>query len=190
MIRTAEAKKYYWLKLKENFFGEKEIKKLRRMAGGDTYTIIYLKMLLLSLRADGRIYFDGVEDSFADELALQLDENPDDVKITLCYLKKLRLIQPSEHEFVFSKLPKNMIIFRRERTERDRNTPEYKMWRKSVFERDGYTCQVCGRKGVVLNAHHIKSWKSFAEYRYDADNGITLCESCHREFHKKHGRGE
>lgn len=101
-----EAKKYYWLKLKENFFGEKEIKKLRRMAGGDTYTIIYLKMLLLSLRTYGRIYFDGVEDSFADELALQLDEETDNVKMTIMYLRKVGLLQEmSETEAFLTQIP-------------------------------------------------------------------------------------
>lgn len=106
MIQTAEVKKYYWLKLKENFFGEKEIKKLRRMAGGDTYTIIYLKMLLLSLRADGRIYFDGVEDSFADELALQLDEETGNVRMTIMYLIKVGLLQEvSETESFLTQIP-------------------------------------------------------------------------------------
>lgn len=102
----AEPKKYYWLKLKENFFGEKEIKKLRRMAGGDTYTIIYLKMLLLSLRTDGRIYFDGVEDSFADELSLQLDEETDNVRMTILYLQKVGLMQEvSETEAFLTQIP-------------------------------------------------------------------------------------
>lgn len=106
MIQTAEVKKYYWLKLKENFFSEKEIKKLRRMAGGDTYTIIYLKMLLLSLRTDGRIYFDGVEDSFADELALQLDEETDNVRMTILYLQKVGLMQEvSETEAFLTQIP-------------------------------------------------------------------------------------
>ena len=41
------AKKYYWLKLKKDFFNSKEMKKLRRIAGGDTYTVIYLKMQLV-----------------------------------------------------------------------------------------------------------------------------------------------
>ena len=48
-------KKYFWLKLKDNFFNQKEIKKLRRIAGGDTYTIIYLKLQLLSIKKEGVI---------------------------------------------------------------------------------------------------------------------------------------
>ena len=81
-------KKYYWLKLKENFFRQKEIKKLRKIAGGDTYTIIYLKMLLLSLQEEGKLYFEGVEDDFAEELALELDEDVNNVAMTIAFLLK------------------------------------------------------------------------------------------------------
>lgn len=40
----ADNKRYYWLKLKNNWFNDKRIKKLRSVAGGDTYVIIYLKI--------------------------------------------------------------------------------------------------------------------------------------------------
>lgn len=82
----AEEKRYYWLKLKDDFFNSKRIKKLRNMAGGDTYTIIYLKMQLLALKTEGILTWTGLEDSFADELALDLNEKPDDVSVTLMYL--------------------------------------------------------------------------------------------------------
>lgn len=85
-------KKYYWLKLKENFFRQKEIKKLRKIAGGDTYTIIYLKMLLLSLQEEGKLYFEGVEDDFAEELALELDEDVNNVAMTIAFLLKHELL--------------------------------------------------------------------------------------------------
>lgn len=67
----------------------------------------------------------------------------------------------------------------------DRYTPEYKKWRKSVFERDEYTCQKCGRKGGILNAHHIKEWAKYPNYRFEIENGITLREDCHRAVHRK-----
>ncbi|WP_286010528.1 phage replisome organizer N-terminal domain-containing protein [Weissella paramesenteroides] len=41
-------KKFFWIKLKQDFFNDPYIKLLRRMAGGDTYTIIYLEMLVKS----------------------------------------------------------------------------------------------------------------------------------------------
>lgn len=67
---------------------------------------------------------------------------------------------------------------------RMRNSKEFKAWRKAVFGRDNYTCQDCGirsAKGVKvdLHPHHIKSFTHFDELRFDVDNGITLCLSCH-----------
>ena len=94
----AEQKRLYWLKLKTDFFTSKEMKKLRKIAGGDTYTIIYLKLQLLSLQDGGTLYFDGVEESFAEELALILDEEPDNVKATLLFLERTGLIEMSESE--------------------------------------------------------------------------------------------
>ena len=93
-------KQYYWLKLKDDFFRQKEIKKLRKIAGGDTYTIIYLKMLLLAIKEENKLYFEGVEDRFADELALELDEDEENVAMTLAFLEKHNLIEIiNEEEF-------------------------------------------------------------------------------------------
>ena len=94
----AEGKRYYWLKLKEDFFQSKRIKKLRHMAGGDTYTIIYLKMQLLSLQSDGVLEWTGLEDNFAKELALDLDEKPEDVEITLMYLLSTGLAETCDNK--------------------------------------------------------------------------------------------
>jgi predicted phage replisome organizer len=89
----SDNKKYFWLQLKDDFFRDKEIKKLRTIAGGDTFTIIYLKMQLLSLKDEGRLYFDNLEETFVEELALDLDEKVENVKVTLMYLKQCGLVQ-------------------------------------------------------------------------------------------------
>jgi predicted phage replisome organizer len=94
----SKEKRYYWLKLKNDFFSQKEIKKLRKIAGGDTFTIIYLKMQLKSLEENGSLYYEGFEDEFAKELALDIDEDPDNVKVTLLYLEKHNLIEKIENK--------------------------------------------------------------------------------------------
>ncbi len=100
------AKKYYWLKLDKDFFKNKEIKKLRKLAGGDTYTIIYLKLQLLSLKDEGKLYFEGLEENFAEEIALDLDEDADNVNFTLMYLQKTGLIEElREDEFLLTRVP-------------------------------------------------------------------------------------
>lgn len=94
-------KRYYWLKLKEDFFTSKRIKKLRKLAGGDTYTIIYLKMQLLSLKTDGILRWSGLEDNFADELALDIDESPENVRVVLQYLLSCGLAETDDNTTFF-----------------------------------------------------------------------------------------
>ena len=80
------AKRYYWLKLPDGFFRQKAIKKLRKIAGGDTYTIIYLKNASCCNEAGWKTYFEGVEATFYDELALDLDEEVENVRVTVMFL--------------------------------------------------------------------------------------------------------
>ena len=61
-----------------------------------------------------------------------------------------------------------------------RKSEEYKLWRKSVFERDNYICIWCGKNGGV-EADHIKPFSLFPELRFAIDNGRTLCKECHRK---------
>lgn len=68
-------------------------------------------------------------------------------------------------------------------------------WLLSVYERDGYTCQVCGDKGGELQAHHITQVSDIVEEIEgreniekhelfgDVNNGITLCIDCHDAVH-------
>lgn len=86
-------KRYYWLKLQNDFFSRKEIKRLRRIAGGDTLTIIYLKMLCRSLKDNGKLYYDGLDNDFVSELAMDIDEDTENVQITVNYLIKTGLLE-------------------------------------------------------------------------------------------------
>ena len=100
------AKQYYWLQLKEDFFRQKEIKLLRKIAGGDTYTIIYLKMMLMSLKDEGKILYEGVGSNLAEEIALEIDEDVENVQITINYLmSKNLLVTSSEYEGFLSDVP-------------------------------------------------------------------------------------
>ena len=100
------AKKYFWLKLKSDFFTSKAMKKLRKIAGGDTYTIIYLKLQLLSLKDEGVLFYEGIEPTFYEELALELDEDAENVQATLIFLENARLLEVrSESEYVLTQVP-------------------------------------------------------------------------------------
>lgn len=67
-------------------------------------------------------------------------------------------------------------------------TREYREFRDAVFERDGHKCRKCGTT-ENLCVHHVLDYMAHPELRCDADNGITLCRSCHTEFHGIYGKG-
>jgi 5-methylcytosine-specific restriction endonuclease McrA len=76
---------------------------------------------------------------------------------------------------------------------RKAEAPRYKAWRSAVFERDNFTCQKCGTRSgnggrAYLEAHHIRPFSKFPEFRYDVNNGITLCLECHAIEDKYRGR--
>ncbi|EMG24683.1 phage replisome organizer N-terminal domain-containing protein [Streptococcus parauberis] len=96
MTKKTKTKIYFWLRLDNNFFKNLAIKQLRRISGGDTYIIIYIKMMLLSLETEGFIYFEGVLDNIAEEIAMALDEQIEDVQMTLSYFTKKGLVQIGE----------------------------------------------------------------------------------------------
>ena len=61
---------------------------------------------------------------------------------------------------------------------------EYKEFRKQVFERDNYTCQICNKRGGNLEVHHKNPWRDYPELRFDISNGQTLCIDCHKSIDK------
>lgn len=70
-----------------------------------------------------------------------------------------------------------------------RRLPGYKEFRRSVYERDNYKCQVCGcNRGGNLVVHHLNGFHWDVNNRVEVDNGVTLCVACHKEFHKVYGR--
>lgn len=83
----------YFLKLQDEFFESNDMKRLRRVAGGAVYIVIYLRMLLKSLPYGGKLYFEGLDSSFEEQIALMIDENVDDIKMTLAYLERIGAIQ-------------------------------------------------------------------------------------------------
>lgn len=75
---------------------------------------------------------------------------------------------------------------------KSRDAEMSKEWRRSVYYKYNYKCDICGTKGSTknINAHHLNGWNWFTEGRFDVDNGVCLCEYHHIEFHKTYGSGD
>lgn len=76
-----------------------------------------------------------------------------------------------------------------------RKSFRYRLWRSDIFLRDNFTCVWCEKKGVKLNADHIKPFSIIlkendiknltdalnCEELWNIDNGRTLCIDCHKK---------
>lgn len=89
-------KRYYWLQLKENFFNSKEMKLMRKLPGGEEITIIYLKIMLTSLENEGVIFYEGLAEDLAEELALEIGEDVESIRMALMFMEKKRLITTND----------------------------------------------------------------------------------------------
>ena len=91
--------------------------------------------------------------------------------------KKRRMSGEKSHLWRGGKTQENKLL---------RQRAEYREWRKKVFERDNYTCQMCGArsqkgKRIELNVDHIKPFALYPELRFEVNNGRTLCKECHKK---------
>ena len=86
MANKTAGKRYYWLRQRDDFFNTLRMKKLRRMENGDTLLIIYQKMLLKAMKSEGELTYSGVEPDLAGELAIEFDEDVENVRRTLEFL--------------------------------------------------------------------------------------------------------
>lgn len=93
-----EAKRYYWLKLKNTYFSQLTQKKMRREENGKEMQVIYLRMMLLSIDNKGFIYYQGLYDSLEEELALEFDEDVELIRQTIEFLKRNNLVTIDEEE--------------------------------------------------------------------------------------------
>lgn len=119
-------RRYYWLQLAQDFFKSKEMKLLRKMPGGDTYTIIYLKLMLISLEDSGKIYFEELAQDLAEEMSLLIDEDTEAVRMTLMFLSQKGLLtKHSDYEFFLEQVPE-MIGSETASTRRSRKHREQK----------------------------------------------------------------
>jgi len=95
----------------------------------------------------------------------------------------------SQRKYLF-----DLLTLDRDAKERVRKSIEYRRWRLAVFVRDNWTCQKCkSRNGngaeVYLEAHHKKPYTKYPKLRFDVNNGLTLCKSCHKDENKKQMKG-
>lgn len=90
---TKTKKTFWWIQLRKGFFSSPAMKKLRRMPDGGTYVLIYIKMMLWSVEQEGAIVYVGYEDTFSEEVAMNIDEDPKQVDTVITFLLRYKLME-------------------------------------------------------------------------------------------------
>ena len=107
------------------------------------------------------------------------------------YRKKQSISKLGERNGMYNKVGSLNPSFKGEMSSeeriKDRKYFLYKRWKKEVLEKANHTCQCCGKSDVKLNTHHLNSYTDFPTQRTDINNGVCLCEDCHKLFHKLYG---
>lgn len=165
-------------RLNRSFFNEPAIKLLENEPDGTRKVLLYIKMLHFD-HCIGDILFRGVREDIFEEMQIYFDESPGIIRSTYEFL----------HNYGLADIVDNRLFITSPQGKRQRQSKVYVDWRTSVFERDNYTCQICGRRGEYLEAHHKKRWCDHPSLRFDVDNGITLCKECHKSIHSKRRDG-
>lgn len=104
----SSGKRYFWWRLRNDFFTQITIKKLRRSDNGDKKAIIYLQMILMTIHQDGYLRYDGIEDDISEEIALFLNEPVEVVQDTIKALKEMNLIEIVEDDFFLPEAQKGI----------------------------------------------------------------------------------
>lgn len=104
------AKRFYWLKLRKDFFNRLAIKGLLKREEGYRLVIAYLKILLLSIETDGIIRYEGVGTDLMDEICMVLDEPTDVVEEVLKFIIGARLAEviPEENGIILFDTAENI----------------------------------------------------------------------------------
>ena len=97
----SDNKKYYYLKLKEDFFDNEEMKILESMKNGIEYQNVYLKMCLLSLKSDGALLFKNMLPYSLEMLSSVLRVNIDTVKTAVEIFQKIGLVTVTDTETIY-----------------------------------------------------------------------------------------
>lgn len=87
---------YFWWKFKHDFFDDIGIKRLSKLPKGDTFILLYIELITLSLKCNGYIYYEGIGIDLNEEISLHLDRDIEECTELIEVLEKYNLITLSD----------------------------------------------------------------------------------------------
>ena len=132
-MEESKSKKYFWLKLKRDFFKRHDITILEAMPNGKEYSLFYLKLMLESIDHEGRLRFNDQIPYNETMLAAITNTNVDTVRSAIKVLEQLGLLEILDDATIYMTEVENMMGFETEWAEKKRIYRENK---KKELEKD------------------------------------------------------
>ena len=95
------SKKYYWLKLKRDFFKRHDIRIIEEMPNGKDYILFYLKLLLESIDHEGSLRFSDAIPYNEQMLSVVTNTNVDIVKAAMKLFIDLNMIEVFDDQTIY-----------------------------------------------------------------------------------------
>lgn len=96
-----ENKKFYWLKLKRDFFKRHDIRVIESMPNGKDYVLFYLKLMVESIDHEGALRFSETIPYNEDMLAVITNTNVDIVRSAMKLFESLELVEIFDDQTVY-----------------------------------------------------------------------------------------
>ena len=93
--------KYYWLKLKRDFFKRHDIRIIESMPNGKDYILFYLKLLLESIDHEGKLRFSDTIPYNEQMLSVITNTNIDVVRSAMDVFKELNMIEIFDDQTIY-----------------------------------------------------------------------------------------
>lgn len=177
--KKENAKRYYWLKLKDDFFDEKYIKALRRLPQGDSLVIVYLKMQLKSLKTEGIIKYEGIMPDAVTELALLLDEDETMVRFAIEALIKFGAVERWDNDTFYLSALQHLIGSETQGAERVRKHRALKKAQNAAIEGSEVKALQCNE---VVTACNIEKEKEREQEKEQEQEGRKEKKESYGQF--------
>lgn len=104
-----------------------------------------------------------------------------------CLAKELASLRRKNNQFGSKNASYNPLLTSKDRIDR-RISKNHREWSLKVKQKHNFTCVFCyDDTGHNLVSHHMYGYADYPKLRFDIDNGVCLCENCHKDFHKTCG---
>lgn len=107
--KRGKEKRYFWLKLKEDWFSGTTEKYLKSLPAGDSLLITYLKIQLMSLKTEGFLKYERLLPSAEEEIAMLIDEPVNNVRLLISVLLKTGAIERLDDNSLYLLSLQNLI---------------------------------------------------------------------------------